>query len=149
MVPIMVLLKSHLWHYVVWSTNNYQAPPFNGAKSMTRRKKTDIVGLKLRLRESLRARIEAAAKAQERSLNNEVIARLEQSFDRESLTRLRDQVEKGLEAILVQNQRRENLLELESQKFRQALEEHYGLTTSKKSGDTQDDLPQESRGDES
>jgi hypothetical protein len=128
---------------------------------MTKRKKTDIVGLKLRLRESLRARIEAAAKAQERSLNNEVIARLEQSFDRESLTRLRDNVEKGLDAIMVQNERREKLLELESQKFRRALEEYYGRMTSAadhriklaaaaaRDGDTQDDLPQESKGGKS
>jgi hypothetical protein len=90
---------------------------------MTKRKKTDIVGLKLRLRESLRARIEAAAKAQERSLNNEVIARLEQSFDRESLTRLRDQTEKALTSIVEQNRRREYLVELEVKRLREAFYE--------------------------
>jgi hypothetical protein len=50
---------------------------------MPKRKKTDIVGLKLRLREALRKKIEAAAKAEERSLNNEVVARLERSFAQE------------------------------------------------------------------
>jgi len=130
---------------------------------MTKRKKTDIVPLMVRLRESLRARIEAAAKAQERSLNNEIIARLEESFDRESLTRIRDQADKALTSILEQTEKRERLLELEDQKFRRAIEEWYGLESiessharisravqeAKKGGDTQDDLPQESKGDES
>jgi hypothetical protein len=110
-----------------------------GAKPMTKRKKTDIVPLMVRLREDLRARIEAAAKGRERSLNSEIVARLEESFDREGLNRLRERIERGLDVILAQTEKRERLLELEDQKFRRALEEEYGLTTSKKSGDTQDD----------
>jgi hypothetical protein len=127
---------------------------------MTKRKKTDIVPLMVRLREDLRARIEAAAKGRERSLNSEIVARLEQSFDREGLTRLRDRIDKSLESILAQNQRSEKLLELQDQKFRRAIEEYYGLDelrqrvsdlteSIKKSDDTRDDLPQESKGDES
>jgi hypothetical protein len=127
---------------------------------MTKRKKTDIVPLMVRLREDLRARIEAAAKGRERSLNSEIVARLEESFDRESLTRLRVKIERDLDAFLAQNEKRERLLELEDQKFRRAIEEHYGLDelrqrvsdlteSIKKSDDTQDDLPQESKGDES
>jgi hypothetical protein len=49
-------------------------------KFMAKRKKTAIVGLQLRLRESLRRRIEAAAKAEDRSLNSEIVDRLETSF---------------------------------------------------------------------
>jgi hypothetical protein len=52
------------------------------------------------------------------------------------------------------------LLELQDQKFRRAIEEYYGLDelrqrvsdlteSIKKSDDTRDDLPQESKGDES
>lgn len=49
---------------------------------MSKRKKTDIVSLKLRIRETLRKRIETAAKAEERSLNSEMASRLANSFDR-------------------------------------------------------------------
>jgi Arc-like DNA binding domain len=47
---------------------------------MSKRKKTDIVSLKLRIREALRKRLETAASGQERSLNSEMAARLEESF---------------------------------------------------------------------
>jgi hypothetical protein len=47
-----------------------------------KRKTTDIVNLKLRIRETLRKRLEGAAKVQERSLNSEMVVRLEDSFDR-------------------------------------------------------------------
>jgi len=90
---------------------------------MTKRKKTDIVPLMVRLREDLRARIEAAAKGRERSLNSEIVARLEQSFDREGLTRLRDQTEKALTSIVEQNRRREYLIELEVKRLREAFYE--------------------------
>ena len=53
---------------------------------MVKRKKTDWVQFKVRFREDLRRRLEAAAKAQERSLNGEIVARLEQSFGRGSLS---------------------------------------------------------------
>ena|SRR5437588_50421 len=54
-----------------------------GHKSMAKRKKTDFVQFKVRFREGLRARLEATAKAQERSLNGEIVARLEESFVRD------------------------------------------------------------------
>ena len=50
---------------------------------MAKRKKTDIVQFKLRIREGLRRRLEAAANAEERSLNSEIAHRLENSFDQE------------------------------------------------------------------
>ena len=81
---------------------------------MAKRKKTDFVQFKIRFRESLRSRLEIAAKGQERSLNSEIVARLEQSFDRESVTRIRDQAEKVLESILDQNRRRSELVEIEA-----------------------------------
>jgi Arc-like DNA binding dprotein len=45
-----------------------------------RRKLDDTVQLKLRFSESLRRRLERAAKAKDRSLNSEMVSRLEQSF---------------------------------------------------------------------
>jgi hypothetical protein len=56
--------------------------PISSGGRMSKRKKTDIVNLKLRIREVLRKRLETAAKAQERSLNSEMSARLANSFDR-------------------------------------------------------------------
>src|SRR5262252_9352428 len=50
---------------------------------MAKRKKTDIVQFKLRIREALRRRLEAAANAEERSLNSEIAHRLENSFEQE------------------------------------------------------------------
>jgi hypothetical protein len=47
-----------------------------------KRKKTDVVQLKLRLVEDLRKRLEIAAESEKRSLNSEIIARLEESFHR-------------------------------------------------------------------
>src|ERR1051325_3920382 len=47
---------------------------------MARRKKTATVNFTLRLREDLRRRLEAAAKKEERSLNEEIVRRLEESF---------------------------------------------------------------------
>jgi hypothetical protein len=48
------------------------------------RKPTDIVQLKLRIRETLRRRIEAAAKKRQVSANYEMTSRLQQSFDQEA-----------------------------------------------------------------
>jgi 16S rRNA C967 or C1407 C5-methylase (RsmB/RsmF family) len=59
---------------------------------MAKRKKTDIVPLMLRLREELRGRLESAAKNQERSLNSEIVARLEESFRRSELASLTENV---------------------------------------------------------
>ncbi len=50
---------------------------------MAKRKRTDVVKLQLRIREGLRRRLEAAANAEERSLNSEIALRLENSFDQE------------------------------------------------------------------
>ena len=50
---------------------------------MAKRKKTDIVQFKLRIREALRRRLEATANAEERSLNSEIAHRLENSFEQE------------------------------------------------------------------
>jgi predicted HicB family RNase H-like nuclease len=52
-----------------------------GCKFMAKRKKTDFVQFKVRFRERLRAWLEAAAKAEKRSLNSEIVLRLEQSFE--------------------------------------------------------------------
>jgi hypothetical protein len=50
---------------------------------VAKRKKTDIVQFKLRIREELRRQLEAVAHAEERSLNSEIASRLENSFTRE------------------------------------------------------------------
>jgi hypothetical protein len=47
---------------------------------MTARPKTAIAGMKIRLREPLRAKLEAAAKKKGISLNKELVFRLEQTF---------------------------------------------------------------------
>ena len=47
---------------------------------MAARKQTAIVGLKVRLREPLRKKLEMAAKKRGVSLNAELVNRLEQSF---------------------------------------------------------------------
>jgi Arc-like DNA binding domain len=51
---------------------------------MAKRKKTDIVQFKLRIREGLRRKLEAVARAEERSLNSEIALRLENSFAQEN-----------------------------------------------------------------
>lgn len=60
---------------------------------MAARKPTAIVGLKVRLREPLRKKLEVAAKKKGVSLNAELVARLEESFLSEGL---QDRMEKGL-----------------------------------------------------
>ena len=47
---------------------------------MVKRNKADIIQFKIRMREDLRKRLEEVATAERRSLNNEIVARLEQSF---------------------------------------------------------------------
>jgi Arc-like DNA binding domain len=51
---------------------------------MAKRKKTDIVQFKLRIREGSRRKLEAAARVEERSLNSEIALRLENSFAQEN-----------------------------------------------------------------
>jgi hypothetical protein len=52
------------------------------------RKPTDIVQYKLRIRESLRRRIEQAAKKNGVSANQEMVGRLERSFEQETQRKL-------------------------------------------------------------
>ncbi|MGI8852330.1 MAG: Arc family DNA-binding protein [Methyloceanibacter sp.] len=63
---------------------------------MAARKQTAIVGLKVRLREPLRKKLEVAAKKKGVSLNAELVARLEESFLGEGLL---DRMEKILAAF--------------------------------------------------
>jgi hypothetical protein len=49
------------------------------------RKPTDIVKLQLRLPEALRRRLERAAKAHDRSMNTEIVLRLEEAFQMDEL----------------------------------------------------------------
>jgi hypothetical protein len=51
---------------------------------VAKRKKTDIVQFKLRIREGLRRKLEAVARVEERSLNSEIALRLENSFAQEN-----------------------------------------------------------------
>lgn len=52
------------------------------------RKPTEIVPLMLRLRESLRHRLEQVAKQADRSMNAEIVDRLEKSFSRDDLKKM-------------------------------------------------------------
>jgi hypothetical protein len=61
------------------------------------RKPTDTVPLMLRLPENLRRRIEHSAKKQQRSLNAEIIHRLEESFTRQDQAAL---IEKTATAVV-------------------------------------------------
>ena len=50
---------------------------------MNPRPKTALAGMKIRLREPLRARLKSTAKRNGTSLNRELVARLEQSFSKD------------------------------------------------------------------
>lgn len=52
---------------------------------MAKRKTTDQVQINVRMRESLRAKLEQSAKRADESLNREIVERLERSFDRQEL----------------------------------------------------------------
>jgi len=52
---------------------------------MAKRKPTDLVNLKVRFTEAMRARIEREAKKEHRSLNQEIVHRLAQSFGAEGI----------------------------------------------------------------
>ena len=56
------------------------------------RKPTDTAHLNLRYPEALRRRLERAAKNGSRSMNTEIVERLEQSFRREDFEKLQDAV---------------------------------------------------------
>ena len=62
---------------------------------MAKRAGTDIVQLKLRIRETVRARLAAAAKLNGVSLNSEIAKRLEASFTLPQLDELIDRLEKA------------------------------------------------------
>jgi hypothetical protein len=66
---------------------------------MIKRKKTDFVQFKVRLREQLRARLEASAKAGERSLNSEIVSRLEESFAQDRYRRTEEEIKRLAEMI--------------------------------------------------
>jgi hypothetical protein len=61
-----------------------------GIDAMAKRKKTDTVQLKLRIREELRQKLQNQANGREVSLNNEMVRRLEQSFNEGSIGLLFD-----------------------------------------------------------
>ena len=84
----MHLHKGHLCPYRFWC---YRLSHIVLGQ-MAKRKRTDIVKLQLRMREGLRGRLESAAKNQERSLNSEIVARLEESFRRSELASLTENV---------------------------------------------------------
>jgi predicted transcriptional regulator len=64
------------------------------------RKPTDTAHLNLRYPEALRRRLERAAKNSRRSLNTEIIERLEQSFRREDFEKLQDAINQGMLKVM-------------------------------------------------
>src|SRR5215831_16307980 len=63
-------------------------------------KPTDTVHLNLRYPEALRRRLERAAKNSRRSMNTEIVERLEQSFRRQDFEKLQDAINMGWLQIL-------------------------------------------------
>ena len=61
------------------------------------RKRTTTVHFSLRLREDLRRQLEAAANKENRSLNEEMVARLEESFKRETADKILDKSQAALD----------------------------------------------------
>ena len=66
---------------------------------MAKRKSTAIVQLKLRLRENLRAQLEASAKKGGHSLNQDIVNRLAASFAMEEIMGLSDKVDQVNRAL--------------------------------------------------
>jgi hypothetical protein len=65
------------------------------------RKAADVVNITLRLRETLRKRLERASERSERPLNGEIVARLEQSFETEDkIALVTEEQQKNLRLIL-------------------------------------------------
>jgi len=64
-----------------------------------KRKKTDLVQFKLRLREDLRAQLEAKARTAGRSLNSEMVARLDASLGLPSMREMAAQLESVVGAL--------------------------------------------------
>ena len=63
-------------------------------------KPTDTVHLNLRYPEALRRRLERAAKNSGRSLNTEIVERLEQSFRREDFEKIQDAINEGMLKVI-------------------------------------------------
>jgi hypothetical protein len=66
---------------------------------MPARKPTDIVQLKLRIREELRRKLERAAAKKEHSLNTEMVERLDRSFDLEVQASDREEILRELQNL--------------------------------------------------
>jgi predicted transcriptional regulator len=64
------------------------------------RKPTDTAHLNLRYPEALRRRLERAAKNSRRSMNTEIVERLEQSFRREDFEKLQDAIYEGMLKVM-------------------------------------------------
>jgi hypothetical protein len=73
-----------------------------GRNEMAKRKPTDLVNLKVRFTEAMRTRIEQAAKKEHRSLNQEIVHRLAQSFGAEGIQLINqyEEQEKELKRML-------------------------------------------------
>ena len=100
---------------------------------MAKRKRTDIVKLQLRIREGLRGRLESAAKNQERSLNSEIVARLEESFRRSELASLTGSV-RELSALLGWSRRT-------AERYKKAQEDDARGRTDSAERDQEPELP--------
>lgn len=64
-----------------------------------KRAKTATVALKTRMRETLRAKLEAAAKRKKVSLNSDLVGRVERSFANEDVLQALSDIERKLERI--------------------------------------------------
>src|SRR5262249_14797445 len=71
-----------------------------GREKNMARKPTDTAHLNLRYPEALRRRLERAAKNNDRSLNTEILHRLEQSFRLEDFREIQDAINEGLLKIM-------------------------------------------------
>jgi hypothetical protein len=71
-----------------------------GGERTVARKPTDTAHLNLRYPEALRRRLERAGKNNDRSLNSEIVHRLEQSFRREDSEPLQDVILEGMLKVI-------------------------------------------------
>jgi Arc-like DNA binding domain len=74
--------------------------PRSGERRRMARKPTDTAHLNLRYPEALRRRLERAAKNGGRSMNTEIVERLEQSFRREDFVKLQDAINEGMLKVM-------------------------------------------------
>ena len=71
---------------------------------MAQRPSDEVIQCNFRIRESLRRRLERAALKNDRSLNSEIVARVEQSFEQEEAA-------PAMQALILENHRRVELLQ--------------------------------------